>query len=99
MFVINNHDAIKGRGGSPYDDDDDFEIVSCVNCGCQYLYNSEVLQLYYDPEDLRMRYLAVEGEDLPSCRQCGTPDFEFLELNPDDKSKVQSGPWAWALSE
>ena len=98
MLAIENHDAIRARGGSVYDDDD-FEIVACVHCGCQYLFNSEVLQLYYDPEDLGLVYLAIEGKDIPPCRQCGTRQFDFAELNADDISKVQSGPWSWALSE
>ena len=97
MFVVNNHAEIQARGGGVYGDDD-FEIVACVNCGCQYLYNSEVLELYYDPQDLRARYLTAEGERIAPCRQCGTEDWNFEELSATDKAWVESGPWSWALN-
>jgi hypothetical protein len=98
MFVINSHAGIQARGGGVYGDDD-FEIVACANCGCQYLYNSEVLELYYDPQDLSRRYLNAEGYDIPPCRQCGIEDWSFEELSVNDKAKVETGAWSWALKE
>jgi hypothetical protein len=98
MFVINNHEGIKARGGGVYGDDD-FEIVACVNCGCQYLYNSEVLELYCDPNDLTTRYFYIEGTNIPPCRQCGAKDWTFEELSLNDRAVVETGPWAWGLKE
>lgn len=72
MFVVNNLAEIQARGGRVYGDDD-FEIV-CVDCGCQYLYNSEVLELYDDQRDLSVRYLNAEGGEhsaLPAMRRRG----------------------------
>lgn len=96
MFVIDNLAGIQARGGGVYGDDD-FEIVACVSCGCQYLYNAEVLELYYDPQDLSVRYLNAEGENVPPCRRCGAEGWDFEELEADDGAKVASGPWSWAL--
>ena len=98
MFMINNTDEIEARGGAVLGDDD-FEIVACTSCGCQYLYNAEVLQLYYDPKDLKKIYLYFEGNEIPPCRQCGTQEWTFDELNADDEVIVKSGPWSWALSK
>ena len=96
MFVINNLAGIQARGGGVHGDDD-FEIVACVGCGCQYLYNSEVLELYYDPQDLSVRYLNAEGVNVPPCRRCGAEGWDFEELEADDGARVASGPWSWAL--
>ena len=79
--------------------DDDFEIVACTTCGCQYLYNDEVLQLYYDPNDLQKVYFYFDGEDIPPCRECGTQNWSYEELNADDEVKVASGPWSWTLTK
>lgn len=43
MFVIDNPAEIRARGGGVCGEDD-FGLVACVHCGCQYLYNSEVLR-------------------------------------------------------
>ena len=96
MLTINNLAEIKARGGRICGDDD-FEIVRCKNCGCQYLYNSEVLDLYYDPRDLSKRYLNAEGYPVPPCRQCGIEDWDFEELSGSDKPEVEFGPWSWLL--
>jgi hypothetical protein len=96
MLRINDHDEIKARGGRICGDDD-FEIVRCKNCGCQYLYNSEVLDLYYDPQDLRKRYLNMEGHEIPPCRQCHVAGWDFEELSADDGAEVVPGPWSWLL--
>ena len=98
MFMIHNTAEIKARGGAVFDDDD-FEIVACASCGCQYLYNSEVLQLYYDPNDLQKVYLYIDGADIPPCRECGTQNWTYDELSADDEAIVKSGPWSWALTK
>ena len=98
MFIIHNTDQIQARGGAVFDDDD-FEIVACTSCGCQYLYNSEVLHLYYDPNDLQKRYFYIEGAEIPPCRECGTHNWSFEALSADDEAKVKSGPWAWTLTK
>ena len=88
--------AIKRRGGFLCGNDD-FAIVRCTFCRCQYLYNEEVLQLYLDPNDLSRRALYDQCEDMPPCRDCGLRDWDIEESPQDDLTGVADGPWAWAL--
>ena len=50
-MYLNNHKEIAERGGS-VSSDDDFVVVACVNCSYQFLYNEEVLEMYYFPNEL-----------------------------------------------
>lgn len=90
---VTNHAEIARRGGWVYGEDVDFVVVACKNCGQQFLYDEEALQLYSDPTDLSARYLYADGYEVPNCSRCGNEmDFKYLEA---DSSEVAEGPWSW----
>ncbi len=87
--------AIARRGGNLCGEDR-FSIEQCAACQGQYLFNAELSDVYYDPEDLSRHYFKIAGIDLPPCRYCGTLSWDFgAAVGP---STAQTGPWAWALA-
>ena len=65
---VTNHSEIARRGGEVLSDSG-FVVVACTQCARQYLYDTEVLQLYPDPDDLSTRFLN-SGSDVPACSGC-----------------------------
>lgn len=98
MFRIYNHKVIEQRGGFLCGNDD-FHIVQCTTCGCQYLYNNEMIHLYHNPDDLSQVTYDIEGQHSLACRCCGKHDWDFEELGENDEQKVKQGPWAWLTTE
>ena len=49
----------------------------------EYLFNQEVKDVYYDPEDLSRHYFKIPGIDLPPCRYCGAIGWDFSSTPPD----------------
>ena len=96
MVDANNEAEIRRRGGWLCGDDD-FEIVRCVHCRAQYLYNSEVLMLYLEPGDLSRRCVDYVGAEPQTCRQCGACPLEWEEVPASARSEAAEGPWAWAI--
>ena len=71
-------------------------MQACASCQGQYLFNAEVKDVYYDPEDLARHFFKIPGMQLPPCRYCGELNWQFASAAPDHQ-QVQAGPWAWAL--
>ena len=90
-----NLQIITERGGNLCGEDD-FSIESCAQCQGQYLFNRELKDVYFDPEDLSRHFFKIPGMDLPPCRYCGAIGWGFSS-KPPDQSIAQAGPWAWAL--
>lgn len=94
-FYLNNFHEIVARGGGTYGNDG-FIIEACTSCGYQFLYNDEVWEIYFLPNDLaNSHYDYVQGNQLPPCPGCGTCDFKTETLN--DEILIKQGPWAWAV--
>ncbi|WP_101759980.1 hypothetical protein [Oceanicoccus sp. KOV_DT_Chl] len=74
---------------------DRLRIESCNQCQGQYLFNAELNDVYYDAEDLTRHFFKIAAMDLPPCRYCGHPSWDFGVV--PDRVAVQSGPWAWTL--
>ncbi len=90
----NNHEEIKKRGGV-HCGNDDFEIVKCTICKCQYLYNNETLEIYTNPDDLSERFINTEGIKIPPCRNCSNESWDFEEIQSSQIHHVEKGPWSW----
>ena len=90
-----NVKIIASKGGNLCGQDK-LSVEACAKCQGQYLYNDELKDVYYDPEDLTRHYFNIPGMSLPPCRYCGDIQWVFDEARPDAQ-QVQSGPWAWAL--
>lgn len=95
MIVVYNVKLIASKGGNLCGQDK-LSIEACSECQGQYLYNQELNDVYYDPEDLSRHFFKIAGLDLPPCRYCGALRWQFAIAAPD-QAQVQSGPWAWTL--
>jgi predicted nucleic-acid-binding Zn-ribbon protein len=95
-LYLNNHKEIAARGGN-VGGDDDFVVLACINCHYQFLYNEEVLDIYYYPNELASsRHLYIDGNVLPPCPGCGSQNFDTENLDTNSPL-VKQGPWAWAI--
>ncbi|MGK0441589.1 MAG: hypothetical protein ACJA0N_001389 [Pseudohongiellaceae bacterium] len=90
-----NNDIIIERGGNLCGEDK-LSIEACSACQGQYLYNAELKDLYYDPEDLSRHFFRIPGIDIPPCGYCGVLNWQFASPSPD-QPQAQAGPWAWTL--
>ncbi len=95
MTLTFNHTIIAERGGNLCGEDR-FSVEACGACQGQYLFNQELKDVYFDPEDLARHFFKIPGMDLPPCGYCGAVIWDFAEISPDQAS-AQAGPWAWAL--
>lgn len=82
------------RGGWVYPDCD-FVVCACKQCGQQYLYDEEIDYIYWDPEDLQIRFAPYEP--CPPCSRCGE-DLYIIYLEADSPEVVE-GPWSWTRTE
>ncbi len=96
MFQISNFNAIEARGGFLCGNDN-FHIVQCVDCGCQYLYEDELTRIFHDPTDLAIVTHDFVGEPSRACRSCSKENFSVEELGGGKEQKVREGPWCWLL--
>jgi hypothetical protein len=96
MIQALNNRAIAARGVF-VGPDDDFEIVRCASCGCQYLYNDEILMLYLEPTDLSQHVFYIEGETIPPCRRCKKVGWTIESIPDEDVESAVEGPWSWSL--
>lgn len=89
-------EAIEKRGGNLCGADR-FVMVCCSECRTHYLFNLELNDVYYDPQDLKRRFFKLSGMRLPPCAGCGALEWEFA---PEALSEmeVQVGPWSWVLA-
>ncbi len=76
--------------------EDHFFVRSCSLCQGQYLYNREVNDVYFDPDDLGRHFFDIEGLPLPPCRYCGNINWSFSS-QPPDLLAIQAGVWGWVL--
>ncbi len=90
-----NHKLIGERGGNLCGEDH-FSIETCAECQGQYLFNRELNDVYYDPEDLGRHFFKIAGIRLPPCRYCGAIDWQFTGHGLD-QACAQSGTCAWAF--
>lgn len=90
-----NASLISQRGGNICGQDY-FVIVACEHCRSHYLYNKELRDIYYDPDDLFRRFFRIEGMNLPPCKGCGSLDWRFSEHDLTDV-EIQLGAWAWVV--
>lgn len=95
MSLTFDVEIISDRGGNICGSDR-FSIEACSQCQGQYLYNDELKDVYFDPEDMSRHFFKIEGMDLPPCRYCGGLNWQFSPNLPG-QAVVQTGPWAWVL--
>jgi hypothetical protein len=95
MSLVFDVEIILNRGGNVCGLDR-FSVEVCSLCQGQYLYNDELKDVYFDPEDMSRHFFKIEGMDLPPCRYCGSLKWQFAEKQPE-QATVQAGPWAWVL--
>ena len=98
VLRIHNIAAIEARGGYICRNDD-FQLVCCSICGCHYLYNAEIFQLYLDPNDLSRVILDIEGEQWPPCRCCGALNWNVRKLTNANVLPKNQEDWAWLFNE
>ncbi|WP_078414239.1 hypothetical protein [Priestia abyssalis] len=90
------------KTGDILDDYADFRVVECVFCKCQYIHDFEHCALFYDPNDLEQEFSTLFGEDevkhypLP-CRKCKREDWDFIDIDYDERENVLKGEWRWAV--
>ena len=92
------NDTLFEKNGGIVCGDDDFVLVTLSCCGCQCLYNEEILDLYIDPENLTKRYFLSSTEPTPKCLNCGSTDWEFSNYGLNIET-VKKSRWAWLLNE
>jgi hypothetical protein len=88
--------ALLAEKGANLCGEDRFSIEMCERCDGQYLYNDELKDVYFDPDDLARRFFKLAAMPLPPCRYCGALDWQF-QARPD-AMLVQAGPWACLLT-
>lgn len=91
-----DHPLIAERGGNLCGEDR-FSIESCNRCQGHYLYNDELKDVYYDPEDLGRHFFKIPAMRIPPCRHCGAIEWDFADA-VIDQATAQSGPWGWSLA-
>lgn len=90
------------KSGDILDDYADFRFVECIFCKCQYIHDFEHCTLFYDPYDLKQRFSTLFGSDeqkyypLP-CRKCKRKDWDFTDIDYDERENVLKGEWGWAI--
>ena len=95
MSVRVDSELVARRGGNVCGADR-FSVEACGHCHGHYLFNAELNDVYFDPEDLGRRYFRLECISLPPCRYCGALQWDFA-AEPPAQNEVQSGPWRWVL--
>lgn len=95
MSLPFNHELIAEHGGNLCGADR-FSVEACDRCQGHYLYNAELQDVYYDPDNFSRRFFRIEGMRLPPCRYCGELDWDFAAVSPP-RAIVQTGPWGWVL--
>lgn len=96
-MLVFNACIIEQQGGNVCGQDR-FSVVACEHCRTHYLYNDELKDIYYDPDDLSRRFFNIKGMDLPPCSGCGSISWRFSDHQPADV-EVQLGIWGWALEQ
>ncbi|MDQ6596430.1 hypothetical protein E2K98_28355 [Bacillus salipaludis] len=90
------------KTGDILDDYADFRFVECVFCKCQYIHDFELCTLFYDPNDLERSFSTLFGCDedknypLP-CRKCKRTEWDFTDIDNDERENVLKGEWGWAI--
>ncbi|MGV3756194.1 MAG: hypothetical protein ACO1QS_12500 [Verrucomicrobiota bacterium] len=87
-----NRKAIALRGGLDYSDAD-FSVVQCTHCNAQFLYDEEILTIYFDPQELSKNLLIAQP--CSPCPSCGDADWDFIKC--DSEKVVRDGRWSWVL--
>ena len=81
------------KAGANLCGDDRFTVICCARCEGQYLFNQELNDIYYDPDNLQRRFFRLPGISMPSCRYCGEVGWQASD-EIIDKASVQVGPWS-----
>ncbi|MCM3002695.1 hypothetical protein [Priestia koreensis] len=91
------------KTGDIVDDNADFRVVECDFCKCQYIHDFEHCTLFYDPNDLDRSFLTLFRYDddeknypLP-CRKCKEKEWDFTDIDDDEREHVLKGEWGWAI--
>jgi hypothetical protein len=77
--------------------EDDFSVLCCEACDGQYLFNRELNDIYYQPDNLNRHFFLLSGVSMPPCRYCGKVGWQN-ETWQADTASIQVGPWAIYLS-
>ena len=98
MIKIRNSAPIQRRGFQLCGNDD-FQMVKCVLCGCQYLEEEEIGLIFFDPTDLSRTVFDFVGEERPPCRGCGAQDWLTEWMSAGEELAVRNGDWAWLYED
>ena len=72
---------------------DDIVVFQCEKCRHFALYNTEILTLYLDPDDLSKSVLYIEG-NVVACPYCNAIDS--FDTAPDSERKAfAKSSWGW----